>query len=1520
MADSSNPLEQVLLSMGLDLSPVTEAKNVLKSVLTELNTLSNNLAQLNKTADLEHLTSVQKAAAAAVQAATQEVAEKEKVRAATAAQTEEYRKQEAAQKAITAALGTATEKENQKWVALKQQTAELEKQKLIQEQETAQIQKQIAELRLKNATTKPGDSFKGTEIIGGAILGQGLMGALGAGGQFALVNFALQQAVHWVESFYEKLKHATEEAAKFSQVSDVFDRLAHGAGMNAKEMLDGMRKSTEGLVDDLTLTKVGIAGVNSVAKLSSAQIQQLTGDVVRLAEAHGGNAAQAMERLQRGLERGQINSRMLGLGIQQAELQLKGLPPAMGAAAKSSLQMAHAIEVIHKRAMELGELPQTLEQMEQRIHVLGKNLFMAFGKGFNESEGAQTMIRYISEIVMKMGGLTEVAEAFGRKLGSIMAVAGPALMAVWEVLKAIWKVISLATDVAVAFFNVFTGSSPDEASDKITKIAHAFLYVSIGIGVVTATIKSLLQNIGAVSQVLADLVKMLGQAATGNFAGASQTANKFLTDVNLPKVWAQTWKENFESVKKEYGGMVAEFDEAHQKAKDSLGKKHGDIERPDLNSGLSAGQKAKLEALRKQLRMEEAKEELAVEKEKLEEFKRLEQEAYRDGLISIKQYEDDRRNIAKSEMELRQKDIDTEHQANKDEMASKQALGMFIPGEYKLRAEREEESYKRRIVQNQAQYQKELSQIDEEGARDRRAARQKELQEELQEFTTANQHALSLLQERNREEQSLNEKRFNKGEVGPDSYFQKQVELTKELSEAEITSALEVAHKKIETAEQEYQNSVKNETNKLELKKKTNAAWEDLDYKTTKARMDGEKALTALLEAEAQKRLEFVEKKYKPQQQALETQISYGKEGTPKEVAETEQMLERLTQNLAAQRTELFQALQTAQPYSDVWYQIYSKIEQTYQSQRKYNEELEKMRDILQPIGQLFQGIGKGIGQVFHSKFAQNLADQLTHAGEYGQNVKKQVDIVFGRKPTVEKSPEMIKLEQQAGTMFDKVGQSSTRLGSQTDQVANRFSQLTAAVDAAIAKLREMAGGGTTPIPGATEQGGAEETDQGGSSLPTEGKHEGWEEPVSGMATSQASAALQQFTTKVLAGAQAAVGFVESLTQSKSTIGGVLGGGMAGASLGLQVGGPIGAAIGAAVGATLGGIFGHKNAEVKKNLDSNNAQFKTIMQEFANNTNNLNLTINRMVELNNQVKQEQANSKKGSGDYQKQIDQYNDQITQLQTQQAQVLRDMREQMAILQMPSSAQGYLSDLKGILEQYEKFEGAAQNAKDLADANQFLVTSLKNYEDNLENELATDNEKAIQDALQLNDLIYSRTQAIQQYNQQLQSIMSQGVLTRQQTRAQSIGSQVQQLNQSYSRQMEQLNEEISAAQYKVTAEQQMFSIASTRVGLEAQLLTLQNRQTDLDMVRIAALQSLVAQLGSKDFGNGALGALLAAMPGVNNGQAGGDQNLLQLLMGLAANISQSTQAQSLEDLVTAAYQDRAAQGYAEFRGQTI
>jgi hypothetical protein len=98
------------------------------------------------------------------------------------------------------------------------------------------------------------------------------------------------------------------------------------------------------------------------------------------------------------------------------------------------------------------------------------------------------------------------------------------------------------------------------------------------------------------------------------------------------------------------------------------------------------------------------------------------------------------------------------------------------------------------------------------------------------------------------------------------------------------------------------------------------------------------------------------------------------------------------------------------------------------------------------------------------------------------------------------------------------------------------------------------------------------------------------------------------------------------------------------------------------------------------------------------------------------------------------------------------------------------------------------------------------------------------------------------MEQFAQQEQSIMAGGVAVREQSASASKAAQLQQIQTQFNQQMDQMNMQISVSQYQYETQQQIYGLATTRVGLETQLLQLQMSQTDQQNASNAALLNIV------------------------------------------------------------------------------
>jgi len=329
----------------------------------------------------------------------------------------------------------------------------------------------------------------------------------------------------------------------------------------------------------------------------------------------------------------------------------------------------------------------------------------------------------------------------------------------------------------------------------------------------------------------------------------------------------------------------------------------------------------------------------------------------------------------------------------------------------------------------------------------------------------------------------------------------------------------------------------------------------------------------------------------------------------------------------------------------------------------------------------------------------------------------------------------------------------------------------------------------------------------------------------------------------------------------------------------LSFAGPIGAAAGAAIG-LFGGIFGGKARKAAEDIAKTiTDQITVVMRQFATQQTTLAQTIQQLQEERQQAIT-QLSGKKGGRDQLNQIlPQLDQQITQLEAQQAQILKQLRENLQIVSSPTAFQPLLQSVQAIIDQYKQYINAGGN---VVEANQFLKDSFANLRVTNLATLNQDEQDAINNALQYNDLLLQRQQYLAQTNQQIQDIIAAGAPTRMRTQAQTKLAQIEQIELQRNQQLLQMNEQISVAGYRLKSEEKIFNLAQDRVGLETQLAQLQMQTIDQDIARIAALKELINVMSGTQ-GSALVAAIIAALSGAPTSSTAGLLALLQAL-GLA------------------------------------
>lgn len=361
-------------------------------------------------------------------------------------------------------------------------------------------------------------------------------------------------------------------------------------------------------------------------------------------------------------------------------------------------------------------------------------------------------------------------------------------------------------------------------------------------------------------------------------------------------------------------------------------------------------------------------------------------------------------------------------------------------------------------------------------------------------------------------------------------------------------------------------------------------------------------------------------------------------------------------------------------------------------------------------------------------------------------------------------------------------------------------------------------------------------------------------------------------------------GFLTKLG-GKDGIGGALGGALG--KVGGFLGGPIGGLALGAITGVMGAIFGHFRKQAQLTAETMVNQMKRISDQFQAGNVTLTDTLKQSIDTRLKTIQDLSGKKGGRDQLDKILPGMDAQIASLQAQQRDLTRQLMSDLQKLQAPPAIKDQVSTIASIVEQYKQYATAVA---DVSQAYKFLQLSLEDYIRTQEESLSQSQQSAIQDALNLTQLLQQRTDMINQYQLQLQQTLDEGVLVKRQTALQNKLYEIDMMKRQHQQALEQLNMQIQTTQFKVDQERIIFNLSQSRVQLETQLVSLQERTIMLDMQRISGLAAVVAAIKGSDLTLGGL---------INPGAFG-------------------NQAVSLQDAIAAMYNNFGAKGYNGFHGE--
>lgn len=1273
-----------------------------------------------------------------------------------------------------------------------------------------------------------------------------------------------------IEKLGETIKRELYRAGPEIQLSQQFEKLAKRAGDDPAELINRMKDATHHLTDEMVLYKVANNFMQSGMKISGDQIVELTRLTTGLSRAQGRDATEAMNRLVRASITGRTAMLGMSVGISRTQLALKGVPATMDATTRATLETAHTIEVMKKRYEEIGEPAYTYAELVKMQNVAVEQMFNSFATGISKAQPFQDFIDNSAKRIAQLSNkVNELAERLGTDFGEAFVIVQPILDTFTDTLTMLRDIVISATNAVKAIVHdvaSLVGSFSGTDKGLTSFIDRLF------------TLRGALGVIAGMFVVLDTIIKQIG--ADAKLAGAL-VVSAFTADLKMATQAVKDWNEQNKKI-------LDDAEQHFEKLANFITQPSKPIEQPAAGEHKQDEEtiQYRLRMAKLQLQIEQAliKEQLQTRTLAIAAEQHMLQDSYERGLIDYQEYIAKRKTLSHQEHQAKIDEIEAERKAkikelgleqtaktqsltaaltNKDlkpdQRASLSVEAGRVGGEFAKRRELININARMEVAKELDAEKKEMESFDDELYKDRLSARQKYIDE-----------ANKLEQQGVKYREKLLEEEFKKGELDAAEY---------------------IAQKK-DIVNQEYMIAVNAAIQKYDVGKKTATDQAELETSLLAEEIKREEGLTEIIQKEDDTRLQSMKNRYDQAKGLIESEMKLSQDPALRGLSafgnDTEgvKALQDITDlHLKNLYDEMQRIVDSGEAYGDQWIKIRQEIIDATLQQSKLNDEMLKSKDVFSPLGKLFNSIGSSFGGV--SKTLQDVmsrtGNQFEAISQYRQGVGKDMsgnpfkDMITAFKglwgTTQKKNEEAAQAIQRLSNsvsssvgQFNQLQQSSFGISGAFQTTVTQLDIFRGALDGASTRLAYLGTGKTPPGAAGPQEGamgGAFETAPFAGAIPGlfgGGASDPIQQTIKQiMGLGDASAKVTKGTegfgtrlgkfTEVIGSAIGAVGnLVNAFSGAKSGGQGALSGGLAGMSTGAMFG-PWGAAIGGVGGAIAGGLFGHKQADVDKELKKIDNMFKATTQALNDGAMNLNQAFAQMASLRQNAIDTLSSSKKGRKALPAVMDEANQQLIAIIQRQRAVMTDLHNQIKMLSEPTQYREFTSSIETIVKKYQDFAGAAQNARDLALANQYLVQSLQEYVATEKRELAGAEQDAIQNALQLNQLLDDRNQLDQDYIKQKQDIMGRGNVRRMTSESQQKAYDLQQLDKNYQKQRQSMDQQIAVAQTRFDVEKNIFGLSQNRTALETRLIELQQAQTTYDMQRIQALNDVITRLGGMD-----------------------------------------------------------------------
>jgi hypothetical protein len=285
----------------------------------------------------------------------------------------------------------------------------------------------------------------------------------------------------------------------------------------------------------------------------------------------------------------------------------------------------------------------------------------------------------------------------------------------------------------------------------------------------------------------------------------------------------------------------------------------------------------------------------------------------------------------------------------------------------------------------------------------------------------------------------------------------------------------------------------------------------------------------------------------------------------------------------------------------------------------------------------------------------------------------------------------------------------------------------------------------------------------------------------------------------------------------------------------LGAAGPFIAAIGPAF-QILGDLL---TAAAKKTAEEMQKQMTQIQLNLGSGAINLSQAIAQEQSTIQQTISTLSGEKGGQGELDSILPGMQQSLQALQQQQHQVVVTMDQNVNSLSLQQSyLQSAYSTWNQINQQVTDYVNAGGS---IAEAAQFISDSLEQQKQQAATDLLQAESSAVSDAQSFNDLLKQRIDLTQQYNEEAFGLHNQDSIERKQATAVTAAEQLATQTLDYQTQLQQQDQQIDQASAKVTAEQQIFGIATDTASLQAESNSLALQSLTQQVQQWQAIQSI-------------------------------------------------------------------------------